>query len=206
MKVGLYFGTFNPIHVGHLVIANYMADYTDLDQVWLMVTPQNPLKVKSSLLADYHRLALVKVAIDDNDNLRASDIEFKLPKPSYTATTLAFLKEKYPNNEFSLIMGEDNLRTFHKWYNHEAIIKNHKFYVYPRVLTLQEEEEVQEIGNRHENLFKDHPNVIFCNDAPVMKVSSSFVRNAIKEGKDVRYLLTEPVQQYIEEMNFYKQK
>lgn len=206
MKVGLYFGTFNPIHVGHLVIANYMADYTDLDQVWLMVTPQNPLKVKSSLLADYHRLALVQVAIDDNDNLRASDIEFKLPKPSYTATTLAYLKEKYPNNEFSLIMGEDNLRTFHKWYNHESIIKNHKFYVYPRVLTLQEEEEVQEIGNRHENLFKDHPNVIFCNDAPVMKVSSSFVRNAIKEGKDVRYLLTEPVQRYIEEMNFYKQK
>lgn len=205
MKVGLYFGTFNPIHVGHLVIANYMADYTDLDQVWLMVTPQNPLKVKSSLLADYHRLALVQVAIDDNDNLRASDIEFKLPKPSYTATTLAYLKEKYPNNEFSLIMGEDNLRTFHKWYNHESIIKNHKFYVYPRVLTLQEEE-VQEIGNRHENLFKDHPNVIFCNDAPVMKVSSSFVRNAIKEGKDVRYILTEPVQQYIEEMNFYKQK
>lgn len=204
MKVGLYFGTFNPIHVGHLVIANYMADYTDLDQVWLMVTPQNPLKVKSSLLADYHRLALVKVAIDDNSNLRASDIEFKLPKPSYTATTLAYLKEQYPENEFSLIMGEDNLRTFHKWYNHEVILKNHKFYVYPRVLTLQEEEEVREIGNQHDNLLSDHPNVIICNDAPVMKVSSSFVRHAIREGKDVRYLLTEPVQRYIEEMNFYK--
>ncbi len=204
MKVGLYFGTFNPVHVGHLVIANYMADYTDLDQVWLMVTPQNPLKVKSSLLADYHRLALVKVAIDDNTNLRASDIEFKLPKPSYTATTLAYLKEQYPNNEFSLIMGEDNLRTFHKWFNHEVILKNHKFYVYPRVLTTQEEEEVREIGNLHDNLLSDHPNVIFCHDAPVMKVSSSFVRHAIKEGKDVRYLLTEPVQRYIEEMNFYK--
>lgn len=204
MKIGLYFGTFNPIHVGHLVIANYMADYTDLDQVWLMVTPQNPLKVKSSLLADYHRLALVRVAIEDNTNLSASDIEFKLPKPSYTATTLAYLKEKYPDNEFSLIMGEDNLRTFHKWYNHEVILKNHKFYVYPRVLTTQEEEEVREIGNLHDNLLSDHPNVIFCNDAPVMKVSSSFVRHAIKEGKDVRYLLTEPVQKYIEEMNFYK--
>jgi nicotinate-nucleotide adenylyltransferase len=190
--------------VGHLVIANYMADYTDLDQVWLMVTPQNPLKVKSSLLADYHRLALVKIAIEDNNNLRASDIEFKLPKPSYTATTLAYLKEQYPENEFALIMGEDNLRTFHKWFNHETILKNHKFYVYPRVLTIQEEQEVQEIGNQHENLFADHPNVVFCNDAPVMKVSSSFVRNAIKEGKDVRYLLTEPVQRYIEEMNFYK--
>jgi len=205
MKIGLYFGTFNPIHVGHLVIANYMADYTDLDQVWLMVTPQNPLKVKSSLLADYHRLALVQVAIDDNPKLRASDIEFKLPKPSYTATTLAYLKEKYPENEFSLIMGEDNLRTFHKWFNHESILKNHSFYVYPRVLTIQEEEEVQEIGNRHDNLLSDHPNVIICNEAPVMKVSSSFIRHAIREGKDVRYLLTGPVQKYIEEMNFYKQ-
>lgn len=204
MKVGLYFGTFNPIHVGHLVIANYMADYTDLDQVWMVVTPQNPLKVKSSLLPDYHRLALVQEAIEDNDKLRASDIEFKLPKPSYTTTTLAYLKEKYPTHEFSLIMGEDNLRTFHKWQNHEVILKNHKLYVYPRVLTLQEEEEVQEIGNLHDNLLSDHKHVIFCNDAPVMKVSSSFVRQAIRDGKDVRYLLTEPVHQYIEKMNFYR--
>lgn len=204
MKVGLYFGTFNPIHVGHLVIANYMADYTDLDQVWMVVTPQNPLKVKSSLLPDYHRLALVQEAIEDNDKLRASDIEFKLPKPSYTTTTLAYLKEKYPTHEFSLIMGEDNLRTFHKWQNHEVILKNHKLYVYPRVLTLQEEEEVQEIGNLHDNLLADHKHVIFCNDAPVMKVSSSFVRQAIRDGKDVRYLLTEPVHQYIEKMNFYR--
>ena len=204
MKVGLYFGTFNPIHVGHLVIANYMADYTDLDQVWMIVTPQNPLKVKSSLLPDYHRLALVQEAIEDNDKLRASDIEFKLPKPNYTTTTLAYLKEKYPSHEFSLIMGEDNLRTFHKWQNHEVILKNHKLYVYPRVLTLQEEEEVQEIGNLHDNLLAAHEHVIFCNDAPVMKVSSSFVRQAIRDGKDVRYLLTEPVHQYIEKMNFYR--
>lgn len=204
MKVGLYFGTFNPIHVGHLVIANYMADYTDLDQVWLMVTPQNPLKEKSSLLADYHRLALVRVAIEDNENLRVSDIEFKLPKPNYTATTLAYLKEKYPDNEFSLIMGEDNLRTFHKWYNHEQILANHQLFVYPRVLTIQEEEEVQHIGNRFENSLDQNPNVHFCYDAPVMKVSSSFVRNAIKEGKDVRYLVTDPVKKYIQEMNFYK--
>lgn len=181
-----------------------MADYTDLDQVWLMVTPQNPLKEKSSLLADYHRLALVRVAIEDNENLRVSDIEFKLPKPNYTATTLAYLKEKYPAIEFSLIMGEDNLRTFHKWYNHEQILANHQLFVYPRVLTIQEEEEVQHIGNRFENLLDQNPNVHFCYDAPVMKVSSSFVRNAIKEGKDVRYLLTEPVEKYIQEMNFYK--
>lgn len=204
MRIGLYFGTFNPIHVGHLVIANYMVEYTSLDQVWLVVSPHNPLKEKSTLLADYHRLALVKVAIEDNPKLRASDIEFKLPKPSYTATTLAYLKDEYPSHEFTLIMGEDNLRTLHKWFNHEVLLKNHQIYVYPRVLTLQEEAEVVEIGSFPKNEFSEHKNVIFCEDAPVMKVSASFIRQAIKDGKDVRYLLTEPVQRYIEEMNFYK--
>ena len=204
MKVGLYFGTFNPIHVGHLVIANYMAEYTDLDQVWLVVTPQNPLKDKSTLLADFHRLALVKEAIDDNSKLRASDIEFNLPKPSYTITTLAYLREKYPNDSFSLIMGEDNLRTFHKWFNHEVIMEKHKIYVYPRVLTMQEELEVVAMSADLINDYKSHQNVEFCEDAPVMKVSSSFIRQSIKEGKDVRYLLTEPVRKYVDEMNFYK--
>lgn len=204
MKVGLYFGTFNPIHVGHLVIANYMAEYTDIDQVWLVVTPQNPLKMKSSLLPDYHRLALVNEAIQDNPNLKASDIEFKLPQPNYTATTLAYLKEKYPDYTFSLIMGEDNLRTFHKWYNYEQLLANYQFYVYPRVLTLQEEEEVHAIGFHPENNLQMHPNVHILDEVPVMKVSSSFVRQAIKEGKDVRYLLTEPVHRYIDRMNFYK--
>lgn len=203
MKVGLYFGTFNPIHVGHLVIANYMADYTDLNQVWLVVTPQNPLKKKSSLLEDYHRLALVKVAIEENLKLRASDIEFNLPKPSYTSNTLAYLKEKYPDIEFSLIMGEDNLRTLHKWKNHGVILENHDLYVYPRVLTMQEEQELQDINMLTSNPYQNHPKVHLC-DAPVMKVSSSFIRQAIKDGKDVRYLLTEPVHQYVEEMNFYK--
>lgn len=204
MKIGLYFGTFNPIHIGHLVISNYMADYTDLDQVWLVVTPQNPLKKKKSLLEDYHRLAIVEVAIEDNEKLRASDIEFRLPKPSYTAHTLAYLKEKFPNHEFNLIMGEDNLRTFHKWKNHEVILENHKIYVYPRVLTIQEEEEVNEIGAFPDNKFSSHSNVVICDDAPVMKVSASFIRNAIEEGRDVRYLLTDPVHKYIDEMNFYK--
>lgn len=204
MRVGLYFGTFNPIHVGHLVIANYMAEYTDLDQVWLVVTPQNPLKKKSSLLADYHRLALVKVAIQDNYKLRASDVEFGLPQPNYTSTTLAYLREQYPDTEFSLIMGEDNLRTLHNWFNHENLVENYKFYVYPRVLTTQEEAEVAEIGERPENGFGTHASVTMCDDAPVMKVSSSFVRQAIKDGKDVRYLLTESVHRYIDEMNFYK--
>lgn len=170
----------------------------------MVVSPHNPLKDKTTLLTDMHRLALVKVAIDDNSKLRASDIEFNLPKPSYTSTTLAYLKEKYPENEFALIMGEDNLRTLHKWKNHETILKNHKIYVYPRVLTTQEEAEVSDINAKIGNDFSQNANVIFCEEAPVMKVSATFVRNAIKDGKDVRYLLTEPVHKYIEEMHFYK--
>lgn len=203
MKVGLYFGTFNPIHVGHLIIANYMTEHADLDQVWIVVSPQNPLKKKKTLLADYHRLALVRAAIEDDPNLIVSDIEFHLPIPSYTVTTLTYLKEKYPNNEFSLIMGEDNLRTFHKWFNHDAILENHTLYVYPRVLTIQEEAARKE-GSVETNDFASHENVVFCTDAPVMKISSSFIRKAIAEGKDVRYLLTEPVHKYVEEMHFYE--
>ena len=204
MKIGLYFGTFNPIHVGHLVIANYMAEFTDLEQIWLVVTPHNPLKDKSTLLNDRHRFNMVQEAILDNTKLKASDVEFKLPKPSYTITTLTYLQEKYSKHEFSLIMGEDNLRTFHKWYNHEVILEKHKLYVYPRVLTMQEEHEVKTIAHDLLNDYRSHKNVIICDDAPVMKVSSSFIRDAIKNGKDVRYLLTEPVYKYIDEMNFYK--
>jgi nicotinate-nucleotide adenylyltransferase len=202
MKIGLYFGTYNPIHVGHLIIANYMADYTDLDQVWLIVTPQNPLKKKNTLLEDYHRLAMVEIAIEDNEKLTASNIEFKLPQPSYTSNTLAYLKEKHPKHEFSLIMGEDNLRTLHKWRNYEEILANHSIYVYPRALTEQERTELKE-ETKTENNLAQHKNIIVC-DAPVMKVSASFIRNAIKNKKDVRYLLTESVHNYVEEMNFYK--
>ena len=205
MKIGLYFGTFNPIHIGHLVIANYMVEYTDLDEVWLVVSPQNPLKNKSTLLSDIHRLAIVRIAIDDNPKLKACDIEFKLPKPSYTATTLTYLAEKYPKNQFSLIMGEDNLRTLHKWFNYEVILKNYSFYVYPRVLTEQEETDVKNsVELNTMNDFSKLPNVHICNDAPIMKISATFIRNAIKQGKDIRYLLTEPVRKYIDEMNFYK--
>lgn len=204
MNIGLYFGTFNPIHIGHLIISNYMADYTELDQVWLVVSPQNPLKKKNSLLEDYHRLAIVKVAIDDNLKLKASDIEFNMPRPSYTSDTLAYIKEKHPEHYFHLIMGEDNLRTFHKWKNFENILENHKIYVYPRVLTIQEEKEVEEIGYLPENKLQKHENVVLCDDAPIMKVSSSFIRQAIKEGNDVRYLLTDPVHKYVDEMNFYR--
>ena len=195
-KVGLYFGTFNPIHVGHLVIANYMANYTDLEEVWLVVSPQNPFKEKDSMLEDYHRLSLVKIAVDDNNQLKASNIEFNLPKPSYTINTLVYLNEKHPNNEFNLIMGEDNLRTFHKWKNYERILENSNLYVYPRVLNPQTEKKIN-------SPLHSHPKVKIC-DAPVMKISSSFIRKAIKNNKDVRYMLTEKVANYVEEMHFYK--
>jgi nicotinate-nucleotide adenylyltransferase len=201
--IGLYFGTFNPIHVGHLVIANHMAEYTDLDEVWLVVTPQNPLKKKTSLLEDYHRLAMVKIAIDDNTKLRASDIEFTLPKPSYTVNTLVYLREKYPEKKFALIMGEDNLRTLHKWKNYEEILAQHKIYVYPRTLTESELEEMNQIDSNSKPEVYNHANIILV-DAPVMKVSASFIRKSIQDKKDVRYLLTEPVFKYVEEMNFYK--
>jgi nicotinate-nucleotide adenylyltransferase len=198
-KIGLYFGTFNPIHVGHLIIANYMADYTDLDEIWLIVSPQNPLKKKESLLADYHRLSLVRVGIQNNIKLQASDVEFNLTKPSYTVHTLIHLKEKHPNYQFNLIMGADNLRSFHKWKNHEEIIKEHHIYVYPRILT---EQEITNKATQISPVF-DHENIIHC-DAPMMKISSSFIRKAIKNKKDVQYLLTEPVYKYVDEMNFYK--
>jgi nicotinate-nucleotide adenylyltransferase len=201
MKIGLYFGTYNPIHVGHLIIANYMADFTDLDQVWLVVTPQNPLKPKSTLLEDYHRLAMVRIAIEDNSRLKASNIEFDLPKPSYTVNTLAYLREKHPDYHFSLIMGEDNLRTFHKWRNHEEIIKEHHLYVYPRALTESERHEQNTMEPNHELM--NHPHVHIC-DAPVMKLSASFIRDAIAQKHDVRYLITEPVYKYLQEMHFYK--
>lgn len=204
MKVGLYFGTFNPIHVGHMVIANYMAGFTALDEVWLVVTPQNPLKEKKSLLSDFHRLALVREAVYENAKLRASDVELSLSKPNYTSKTLAHLMDKYPENKFSLIMGEDNLRNFHKWFNYEIILEKHSIYVYPRVLTPQEEKELEPVEIDKAESLKDHKNVVFCGEAPVMKVSSSFIRKAIKDKKDVRYLLTETVFKYVDEMNFYK--
>ena len=197
-KIGLYFGTFNPIHVGHLIIANYMADYTELDEVWLVVSPQNPLKKKETLLKDHHRLSLVRIALEDNTKLMASNIEFDLPIPSYTINTLVHLKEKYETYEFHLIMGEDNLRSFHKWKNQKEIINNHKIFVYPRVLTEQEMED-----NTIEFFSFNHSNVFRC-QAPIMKISSSFIRKAIKNGKDVRYLLTPEVFKYVDEMNFYK--
>lgn len=201
MNIGLYFGTYNPIHVGHLIIANHIVNYTELDQVWLVVSPQNPLKLKSTLLQDYHRLAMVKIAVEDNPNLIASDIEFNLPKPSYTSDTLAYITEKFPKHKFSLIMGEDNLRTFHKWKNYLSIIENYHLYVYPRTLTEEEEKNKKQINNTLIN--KEHSNITYCS-APVMKISASFIRAAIKAKKDVQYLLTKSVHKYINEMHFYE--
>ena len=195
MKIGLFFGTFNPIHVGHLAIANHMAQYTELEKIWFVVTPKNPFKAKQTLLEDYHRMALVRVAIEDNPSLYASDIEFKLPKPSFTIHTLTYLREENPDKEFSLLMGEDNLRSFHKWKNHEEIIHHHHLYIYPRIS--------QENEKEPNHQFHNHPNVHFTN-APVMNISASFIRAAIKNNKSVEYLLTPKVYKYLTEMHFYE--
>lgn len=193
-KIGLYFGTFNPIHVGHLIIANHLANHSDLNEIWFVVSPHNPLKDKNSLLEDHHRLAMVQRAVEDNSKLKASSIEFDLPKPSYTVLTLQALREKYPSYEFSLIMGEDNLRTLHKWRNYEYLLENYDIHVYPRTAGPVE----KDIQN-----FANHPRVKMS-QAPVMSISSTYIRDLIKHKKDARYLLTEPVFKYLDEMNFYK--
>ena len=192
MKIGLYFGTFNPIHIGHLIIANHMAEYSDLDQIWMVVTPHNPLKKKNTLLDDSHRLQMVYLAAEDFPKIKPSDIEFKLAQPNYTINTLAHLQEKYPKYEFSLIMGEDNLKSLHKWKNYEVILAHHEIYVYPR------------ISSEEENLeFKNHPKIHMI-DAPVVEISSTFIRENIKIGKNVKPLLPNKVWEYIDHNNFYK--
>ncbi len=195
-KIGLFFGSFNPIHIGHLVIANHIADSDLIDEVWFIVSPQNPFKKKNTLLEDYHRLALVNEAIEDNDKLKASNIEFSLPKPSYTIDTLVYLTEKYPQYNFSIIMGEDNIKSFHKWKNYEVILKNHAVIVYPRLGVDEEKKTNSEILS--------HKNVTLLQDIPVMNISASFIRKQIKKGKSVAYLLTNKVAKYVDEMNFYR--
>lgn len=194
MKIGLFFGSFNPVHIGHMAIANYMAQFTGLDKVWFVVTPHNPLKPKASLLSDKQRLRLVREAIGDSTMFRASDIEFGLPQPSYTVNTLAYLKEKYPDDEFVLIIGSDNLRTFHKWKNCEEILKNHELFVYPRATAKAGDIPPELAGHPHIKLV----------DAPLMEISSSFIREAIKNKKDVRNFLPQAVWEYMGEMRFYE--
>jgi len=194
-KVGLFFGTFNPIHIGHLIIANHFAEYSDLDQVWLVVTPHNPHKQKNTLLNDLHRFMMVELAIEDYPKLKASKIEFGLKQPNYTVITLAHLREKHPNHQFSLIMGEDNLQNFHKWKNYESIIDNHDIYIYPRVF----------VDKQKTSLVQgQYPNKIHKIEAPIVEISSTFVRKAIKNKKNVLPLLPFKVWRFIDEMNFYK--
>jgi nicotinate-nucleotide adenylyltransferase len=189
-KTGLFFGSFNPIHQGHLMIANYMAEFTDINQVWFIVSPQNPLKEKSSLLADYHRLAMANIAVEDDPRFRASSIEFHLPQPSYTIDTLTYLSERYPEKVFVLICGSDNLPSFSKWKNYEELLKRYHLYIYPRQETTPSQ-------------FDDHPHIHFT-QAPRIEISSSFIRQGIKEGKDLRQFLPEKVWKYLTEMHFYE--
>jgi len=196
MRIGLYFGTFNPIHVGHLIIANYMAQSENIDQVWLVVTPQNPFKVKESLLADHIRLDMAKEATEDHPLLQVSDLEFHLPKPNYTISTLTHFTEKYPQHTFSLLMGADNLRSFHKWYNWEQILAKHQIYVYPRALVANEAPQ--------ESPGMSHPHIHFMADVPVLGISASMIRSMLAKQQDCSFLLTEKVKKYIDDRGIYK--
>ena len=191
-NIGLYFGTFNPIHIGHLIIANHMVENSNLDEIWMVVTPHNPFKKKSTLLDNHHRYEMVYRATEDYDKIAPSDIEFKLPQPNYTVHTLAHISEKYPTYTFSLIMGEDNLKGLHKWKNYETILEHHHVYVYPRISE-----------GIVETQFDQHPKIHRVN-APIVEISSTMIRNAIKEGKNIKPLLSTSVWNYIDEMNFYK--
>ena len=190
MKIGLFFGSFNPIHTGHLIIANYFAENTDLRQVWFVISPQNPLKNKASLLGEKQRLYMVNLAIEDNPKFRSSTIEFHLPQPSYTVDTLAYLKEKYPDHSFVLLMGSDNLETLPKWKNYELILKNYPVYVFSRTLNIA----MPPLPEADIKIFT----------VPLLDISSTYIRNSIKDGKSVRYLVPESIYHYLSEMNFYK--
>jgi nicotinate-nucleotide adenylyltransferase len=195
-RIGLFFGSFNPVHNGHLAIAGYMKEFTDLDQVWFVVSPQNPLKKKDSLLSDRNRLYLVELAIGKNEDMRSCDIEFYRPAPSYTIDTMAWLNEKYPRHKFALVMGEDNLYTLHKWKNADELVNRFPFYVYPRPDAVRKKNDLLD-----ELLLKAK---IKWTKAPLMDISGTFIRNGIKRGKNMSYYLHPAVWKYIEEMNFYK--
>lgn len=191
-KVGLFFGSFNPIHNGHLMLANYLAEYGGLDEIWFVVSPQNPFKDKKSLLADRHRLYMVEMATKGDERFQVCDIEFYMPQPSYTIDTLTRLQERHPNTDFYLICGMDNIESFKKWKNYEMILQYHHLMVYPR-------------KGYSSNELVEHPSVTVV-EAPEIEVSSTFIRNAISEGKDVRYFVPKEVYQYIIDMHFYEKK
>ena len=189
-KTGLFFGSFNPVHVGHMIIANYLVAQSDLKEVWMVVSPHNPHKPKKTLAKDYDRLHLMNLAIGDNPKIKASDIEFSLPKPSYTIDTLTYAREKYPDKTFVLIMGGDNLATLHKWKNYELILKYYEIYVYNRP------------GYEKGDL-SDHPKVSYM-DAPLLDISASYIRKMVKEGKSIEYLVPDKVYRYLNEVPIYK--
>lgn len=191
MKIGLFFGSFNPVHIGHMIIANHMVSNTDMDKLWMVVSPHNPLKEKSSLAKDYDRLHLINITIEDDFRLSASDIEFRLPKPSYTIDTLTYLDEKYPQHEFVLIMGGDNIASLHKWKNYELLLSNYEIFVFERP--------GYEMG-----ALVEHENVHVVPETPLLNISASYIRKCIKENKSVRYLLPDPVFKYIDGSNMYK--
>jgi nicotinate-nucleotide adenylyltransferase len=188
MTIGLYFGSFNPIHIGHLIIASFVANNTEIQQVWLVVSPQNPLKKSSTLLNEYHRLNLVQLAIAEDSQLKASNIEFKLPRPSYTIDTLTYLNEKYPEHQFQIILGSDSFQNISKWKNYEQLLKNYSFLVYSRpgfeVVT--------------------HLKNVQVLNAPLLEISSTLLRQAIKDGRSIRYLVPESVREEIQKNGYYK--
>lgn len=189
MKIGLYFGSFNPIHVGHLIIANHVLNETDLERIWFIVSPQNPLKHNNSLLNEYDRLHLIRTAIEDDPRMKVSDIEFYLPKPSYTINTLTFLKEKYPEHNFSVIMGSDSFQNIHKWKNHEAITGNYTIYVYKRPGF-----DIQKVNTEKIKIL----------DAPLLEISATNIRELVKKGKSIRYMVPEKIREEIEGNLFFK--
>ena len=187
MHIGLYFGSFNPVHTGHLIIANYVSNNVDVDQVWLIVSPQNPLKPSKSLLNEYHRLHLVQLATEDDPKIKASDVEFKLPKPSYTITTLSFLQEKYPSYKFSVVMGADSFQNIHNWKNSDILLRDHHFLIY----------------NRHGFEIPVKRHNINTLDAPLLGISATEIRQLIKQKKSIRYMVPEKVRLEIEANNYY---
>ncbi len=190
INTGLFFGSFNPIHIGHMILAEYIVENTDLKEVWFVVSPHNPLKEKKGLLADYHRLAMVNIAVEDDARMRSCNIEFKMPQPSYTIDTLAYLSEKYPDRNFVLIGGTDILPSFHKWKNYQVLLENYSLYIYNR-------------PNFDPGEYQKHPNIkIF--QAPLLEISASYIRDSIRNGREVRYMLPQKVYEYIMEMHFYE--
>ncbi len=189
MKIGLYFGSFNPVHVGHLIIANHILNETELEKIWFIVSPQNPFKEGSNLLNEYHRLELVRLATEDDLRIKASDIEFSLPKPSYTSATLAYLSEKYPEHEFCIVMGSDSFSNLPKWKNAEWIMKNYPVYVYVRP-----------------GFPVEKTNGVRCTilEAPLLQLSATHIRNYIREGKSVRYMIPDKVLDEIAKGGYYK--